>query len=40
MFPTGKTFEITVIDIMRFETGKLIEHWVYRINWLLWNNLG
>jgi predicted ester cyclase len=27
MFPTGKTFEITVIDIMRFETGKLIEHW-------------
>ncbi|GBF22536.1 snoaL-like polyketide cyclase [Arenibacter sp. NBRC 103722] len=27
LFPTGKTFEITVIDIMRFETGKLIEHW-------------
>jgi predicted ester cyclase len=27
MFPTGKKFEITVIDIMRFETGKLIEHW-------------
>jgi predicted ester cyclase len=25
--PTGKKFEITVIDIMRFETGKLIEHW-------------
>ena len=25
--PTGKTFEITVIDIMRFKEGKLIEHW-------------
>jgi len=25
--PTGKTFEITVIDIMRFKDGKLIEHW-------------
>jgi predicted ester cyclase len=24
---TGKTFEITVIDIMRFREGKLIEHW-------------
>lgn len=27
MYPTGKKFEITVIDIMRFESGKLIEHW-------------
>lgn len=27
MPPTGKTFEITVIDIMRFENGKLVEHW-------------
>lgn len=25
--PTGKQFEITVIDIMRFRDGKLIEHW-------------
>ena len=25
--PTGKTFEITVIDIGRFKDGKLIEHW-------------
>jgi predicted ester cyclase len=24
---TGKKFEITVIDIMRFKEGKLIEHW-------------
>ena len=27
MLPTGKTFEITVIDIMHFNDGKLIEHW-------------
>lgn len=27
LYPTGKTFEITVIDIGRFESGKLIEHW-------------
>mgnify|MGYP002399770338 CR=1 FL=1 len=27
MFPTGKKFEISVIDIMRFGNGKLIEHW-------------
>jgi predicted ester cyclase len=25
--PTGRQFEITVIDIMRFRDGKLIEHW-------------
>jgi ketosteroid isomerase-like protein len=25
--PTGKKIEITVIDIMRFQKGKLIEHW-------------
>lgn len=25
--PKGKTFEITVIDIMRFKDGKLVEHW-------------
>ena len=27
MPPTGKKFEITVIDIMHFSDGKLIEHW-------------
>jgi len=27
MPPKGKTFEITVIDIMRFTNGKLVEHW-------------
>ncbi|WP_163708171.1 ester cyclase [Mangrovibacterium lignilyticum] len=25
--PSGKTFEITVIDIMKFRDGKLVEHW-------------
>ncbi|TXE14724.1 ester cyclase [Algoriphagus aquimarinus] len=25
--PTGKKFEITVIDIMQFKDGKLIAHW-------------
>lgn len=25
--PTGKKFEITVIDILRFKDQKLIEHW-------------
>ena len=27
MLPTGRTFEIAVIDIGRFKDGKLIEHW-------------
>jgi predicted ester cyclase len=27
LLPTGKKFEITVIDIMRFKDGKLVEHW-------------
>jgi steroid delta-isomerase-like uncharacterized protein len=25
--PTGKTMEITVIDIIRVQDGKLVEHW-------------
>jgi predicted ester cyclase len=25
--PKGKKFEITVIDIMKFKDGKLVEHW-------------
>ena len=27
MPPTGKTITITVIDICRFENGKIVEHW-------------
>jgi predicted ester cyclase len=25
--PTGKSFAITVIDVCRFEKGKIVEHW-------------
>jgi predicted ester cyclase len=25
--PTGKSFTITVIDVCRFENGKIVEHW-------------
>lgn len=25
--PTGKSFGITVVDICRFEDGKIVEHW-------------
>lgn len=25
--PTGKPFEITVIDVARFEDGQMVEHW-------------
>jgi len=25
--PTGKSFVITVVDICRFENGKIVEHW-------------
>jgi len=25
--PTGKSFTITVVDICRFENGKIVEHW-------------
>ena len=25
--PTGRSFAITVIDVCRFENGKIVEHW-------------
>ncbi len=25
--PTGKSFEIDVMDVVRFEDGKMVEHW-------------
>ena len=25
--PTGKSFEIDVMDVVRFEDGKIVEHW-------------
>ncbi len=35
--PTGKVMEIDVIDISRFEEGKMVEHWdvPYRLGTLL-----
>lgn len=27
MAPTGRKIEVTVIDILRFEDGKVVEHW-------------
>lgn len=25
--PNGKAFEITVFDLLRFEEGRIVEHW-------------
>lgn len=25
--PTGKSIEIDVMDVVRFEDGKMVEHW-------------
>ena len=38
--PTGKEMEITVIDIMRFEDGKLIEHWGIADRFAMMDQLG
>ncbi|HVM89920.1 MAG TPA: ester cyclase [Puia sp.] len=38
--PTGKKFEITVIDIMRFKNGKLVEHWGVPDRFALMQQLG
>jgi predicted ester cyclase len=27
MPPTGKPFTVTVMDVCRFENGKMVEHW-------------
>jgi predicted ester cyclase len=40
MPPTGKEMEITVIDIMRFEDGKLIEHWGIADRFAMMDQLG
>jgi predicted ester cyclase len=36
--PTGKSFAITVIDVCRFEDGKITEHWGFRIGSTSWRN--
>ena len=38
--PTGKTFEITVIDVCRFEHGKIVEHWGVPDRFALLHQLG
>lgn len=38
--PTGNKFEITVIDIMRFSEGKLVEHWGVSDRFALMEQLG
>ena len=40
MPPTGKKIEITVIDIMHFKDGKLIEHWGVPDRFALMEQLG
>jgi predicted ester cyclase len=40
MTPTGKSIEITVIDIMHFKDGKLIEHWGVPDRFALMEQLG
>ena len=40
MAPTGKKVEITVIDIMRFADGKLVEHWGVADRFALMEQLG
>lgn len=38
--PTGKEIEVTVIDIMRFEDGKLVEHWGVADRFAMMDQLG
>jgi len=38
--PTGKRFTITVIDVCRFENGKIIEHWGVPDRFALLDQLG
>ncbi|MDP4221864.1 MAG: ester cyclase [Bacteroidota bacterium] len=38
--PTGRKMEITVIDIMRFKDGKLVEHWGVPDRFALMEQLG
>lgn len=37
---TGKRFEITVIDVCRFENGKIVEHWGVPDRFALLQQLG
>lgn len=38
--PTGRSFAITVIDVCRFEAGKIVEHWGVPDRFALLHQLG
>jgi predicted ester cyclase len=38
--PTGKSFAITVIDVCRFDDGKIVEHWGVPDRFALLDQLG
>jgi len=38
--PAGKNFSIAVIDIVRFEGGKFVEHWGIMDNMAMMQQLG
>jgi predicted ester cyclase len=38
--PTGKSYEIDVIDIARFEAGRIVEHWGVPDRFSQWEQLG
>jgi predicted ester cyclase len=38
--PTGKSFAITVIDVCRFDHGKIVEHWGVPARFALLDQLG
>ena len=38
--PTGQSFAITVVDICRFEDGKIVEHWGVPDRFALISQLG
>jgi predicted ester cyclase len=38
--PTGKSFTITVLDVCRFERGKIVEHWGVPDRFALLHQLG
>ena len=40
MNPTGKPFEITVMDVCRFENGRIVEHWGVPDRFALLDQLG
>jgi predicted ester cyclase len=40
MAPTGKSLTVEIIDICRFENGKMVEHWGYTDRMAIMEQLG